>query len=216
MVARLPAVRRRRQLLDVALDVFAERGFYSVSMVELAEAAGVTKPVLYQHFGSKRDLYLELLDDVGARLLDEIAKATASADGPRRQVEAGFAAYFHFVAAQPAAFRLLFGGTGRSPKPDGARHRDPDAGDAAGDRDFAAAIRTVEESIAEAIASLIEADIDDDHRRLLAHGLVGLAEGTSRHWVHTGGDGDPDVLARRLADLAWAGLRGVRRDAPTS
>jgi AcrR family transcriptional regulator len=210
VVARLPAVRRRRQLFDVALDEFAERGFYGVSMSDLAEAAGVTKPVLYQHFGSKRDLFLELLDDVGARLLEEIAKATAAADGPRHQVEAGFAAYFQFVADQPAAFRLLFGGTGRSAKPDATRRR-ADADDTEGDRDFAAAIRKVEDSIADAIAALIEADIDEDHRRLLAHGLVGLAEGTSRQWVRTGRGGDAAVLARRLAELAWAGLRGVRR-----
>jgi AcrR family transcriptional regulator len=209
MVPRLPAVRRRRQLLDVALEVFAERGFYGVSMSELAEAAGVTKPVLYQHFGSKRDLYLELLDDVGARLLDDITKATVSADGPRQQVEAGFAAYFRFVANQQAAFRLLFGGAGRSPKPDGSRRRGGD--DSEGDRDFEATIRKVEDAIAEAIAVLIDADIDGDHRRILAHGLVGLAEGTSRHWVRTGQGGDADVLGRRLADLAWAGLRSVHR-----
>ena len=95
---RLPAVQRRRQLLDVSLDVFAQRGFHAASMAEVAEAAGVTKPVLYQHFGSKRELYLELLDDVGQRLLEEVQKATAAAGGPRQQVAAGFAAYFRFVA----------------------------------------------------------------------------------------------------------------------
>ena len=210
MVPRLPAVRRRRQLLDVALEVFAERGFYGVSMSELAEAAGITKPVLYQHFGSKRDLYLELLEDVGARLLEEITKATVSAEGPRQQVEAGFAAYFRFVSEQPASFRLMFGGTGRSAKPDVSGRR-AGADVTEGDRDFAAAIRRVEDAIAEAIAVLIDADIDDDHRRLLAHGLVGLAEGASRQWVRTGRGGDADVLARRLAELAWAGLRSIHR-----
>ena len=58
---RLPAPRRRRQLLDVALERFSEGGLYGTSMEQIAEAAGVTKPVLYQHFGSKRALYLELL-----------------------------------------------------------------------------------------------------------------------------------------------------------
>ena len=95
---RLPAARRRQQLLDVALEVFAERGFHPTSMNDLAEAAGVTKPVLYQHFGSKRELYLELLEDVGTRLRDAIGKATSEAAGPREQVEQGFRAYFRFVA----------------------------------------------------------------------------------------------------------------------
>ena len=82
MPPRLPAVRRRRQLLDVALEVFAGRGYHGTSMEEVAEAAGVTKPVLYQHFDSKRELYRELLTDVGQRLVEEVLKATASASGP--------------------------------------------------------------------------------------------------------------------------------------
>jgi AcrR family transcriptional regulator len=69
MAVRLPAPERRRQLLDVALEAFSARGFHPTSMHEIAEAAGVTKPVLYQHFSSKRELYLELLDDVAGRLL---------------------------------------------------------------------------------------------------------------------------------------------------
>jgi AcrR family transcriptional regulator len=190
--ARLPAPRRRRQLLDVALDVFAAGGFHATSMDEVAEAAGVTKPVLYQHFRSKRALYLELLDDVGGQLLDAITKATTEAAGPREQVEAGFTAYFRFVSDRQSAFSLLFGS--------GARR----------DEQFAVAARRVEEAIADAIAALIEADIDTEHRRLLANGIVGLAEGTGRHWVRSGLDLDPDQVARRIAELAWAGLRGIR------
>jgi AcrR family transcriptional regulator len=161
-------------------------------MDDVAEAAGVTKPVLYQHFRSKRALYLELLDDVGGQLLDAITKATASASGPRQQVEAGFAAYFRFVAEHQSAFRLLFGSGPRR------------------DRQFAEAVRSVEDAIAAAVAVLIEADIDEDHRRLLANGIVGLAEGTGRHWVASGLDLDPDQVAARIADLAWAGLRGIK------
>jgi AcrR family transcriptional regulator len=193
--ARLPAPRRRRQLLDVALDEFAQRGFHATSMNDIADAAGVSKPVLYQHFRSKRALYRELLEDVGGRLRDAIGKATSEADGPRQQVEAGFAAYFGFVAEQNAAFQLLFGG--------GARR----------DEEFAAAVRRVEVSIADAIAALIDVPgLSESRRRLLAHGIVGLAEGTSRHWVLHGIEADPDVLAAQAAALAWAGLRGVRGD----
>ena len=191
---RLPAVRRRRQLLDVALEVFAERGFHGTSMAEVAKAAGVTKPVLYQHFGSKRELYRQLLDDVGQRLLEEVQKATAAAGGPRQQVTSGFEAYFRFVADHESAFRLLFGGDGRER-----------------DNEFADAVRRVEDAMAEAVAALIEADIDPDHRRLLAYGIVGLAETTSRYWVVGGRREDPAAVSRRVAELAWAGLRGVRR-----
>src|SRR3954452_16359592 len=194
MAVRLPAARRRRQLLDVALGVFAANGFHQTSMEEVADAAGGTKPVLYQHFGSKRELYREWPDDVGGRLMATIAATVATAAGPRQQVHAGFLAYFRFVAEHESAFQLLFGS--------GARRDD----------EFADAVRRVETSIAEAIAPLIEADIDASHRRTLAHGLVGLAEGTGRHWVAEGGELDPEVVSRRIADLAWGGLRTVHRD----
>jgi AcrR family transcriptional regulator len=193
MSLRLPAPRRRRQLLDVALRVFAESGYHATSMNDLAEAAGVTKPVLYQHFRSKRALYLELLEDVGGRLRDAIAKATTEATSPRGQVQAGFRAYFTFVASQQPAFQLLFGG--------GARR----------DEEFADAVRSVELSIAETIAALIVVEgLDDSRRLLLAHGIVGLAEGTSRHWLAGGRSGGVDELAAQVASLAWAGLRGVQ------
>ncbi|MBA2496573.1 MAG: TetR/AcrR family transcriptional regulator [Acidimicrobiia bacterium] len=190
---RLPAARRRRQLLEVALNVFAERGFHPTSMNDIAEAAGVTKPVLYQHFASKRDLYLELLEVVGGRLRDDIGKAASEAATPRQQVQRGFAAYFGFVAAHTDAFMVLFGGGSRR------------------DEEFAAHVRRVEDAIAEAIASLIDVEgLPDVERRLLADGIVGLAEGTSRHWLREGRQGDPAEVAALVADLAWAGLRGVR------
>jgi AcrR family transcriptional regulator len=177
----------------VALRVFAQRGYHTTSMNDLAEAAGVTKPVLYQHFRSKRALYLELLEDVGGQLRDEIDKATTEAGTPREQVHAGFRAYFEFVAEQQQAFQLLFGG--------GARR----------DEQFADAVRSVEVSIADSIAALIVVDgLDDDRRRLLAHGIVGVAEGTSRHWLANGVTGSAEVLAEQVAALAWAGLRGVQ------
>ena len=193
MAQRLSAPHRRQQLLDTALECFATRGFHQTAMADIAEAAGVTKPVLYQHFSSKRDLYLELLDDVGAQLVAAISTAAAGAGGPRHQVEAGFAAYMRIVAERPNAFRLLFGG--------GARR----------DEEFADAVRRVERTIAEVVAGLIDADIDADQRRLVAHGIVGMAEGAVREWLTGDRALDPQRLARQIADLAWAGLRGVRR-----
>jgi AcrR family transcriptional regulator len=191
--SRLPAARRRRQLLEVALTVFGEQGFHTTSMNDVAEAAGVTKPVLYQHFRSKRDLYREVLTDVGGQLLDAITKATTAARSPHEQVELGFGAYFRFVADNEAAFRVLFGG--------GTRR----------DEEFAAQVAVVEGAIADAIATLIDVEgLTAPERRQLAHGLVGLAEGTSRLWVADGAQEPPEQLAALVADLAWRGLRGIR------
>lgn len=191
---RLPAPERRRQLLDVALVVFAREGYHDASMNDVAEAAGVTKPVLYQHFESKRELYLELLSDVGGRLERAIAAATADAGGPRQQVEAGLRAYFRFVADERDAFLLLF------------------AGGSGTDQEFEAVGRKVEASIARFVAELIEVEgLDAVERTLLAHGVVGAAEGASRLWLAQPEGVAPEALADQVAALVWAGLRGIRQ-----
>ena len=79
MNLRLPAAERRTQVLQVALREFAARGFPRTSMNDIAEAGGVTKPVLYQHFESKRALYLALIDEVASEMLETISKAAANA-----------------------------------------------------------------------------------------------------------------------------------------
>jgi AcrR family transcriptional regulator len=204
---RLSADERRRQLIDVALPLFAERGFRATTMDDVAEAAGVTKPLVYQHFSSKRALYLELVDSVAKELVAALGKAVATADGPRQQVEKGFAAYFHMVVTHESAFLLLYG-----------RNE--------GDQELDEAQRRVERVIAEAIDPLIDAGLDPEHRRFLAYAVVGMAEGASRHWVATrsrAAEGaapaaadtpgaEAQRLAGRLADLAWAGLRSVHAD----
>lgn len=192
MSTRLSANARREQILTVALGVFADAGFHGASMNELAEAVGVTKPVLYQHFDSKRDLYQALIDDVGSRLLANIAKAAAEATDGKSQTELGFQAYFRWVADDHDGFRFLFGsGTRR-------------------DDEFNNAVQRITAEAADAVAPLIAIDIDDEHRRTLAHAIVGLAEGASRRLVDLGDDFDADEIARDVSDLAWAGLRAVQ------
>lgn len=191
---RLPAPQRRQQLLDVALPIFAAGGFEGTSMAEVAEAAGVTKPVLYQHFPSKRALYEELLSEVSRSLQLRVEKATASAPGPREQVRAGFSAYFEFVEHQRAAFALLFLGS--------SRH----------DADLTAAVDRLEESMADAIAPLIEADLSTIERRQVATALIGMAEVAARKALTSPSVLGPDGMkgmAARLAELAWSGLRGA-------
>ncbi len=203
---RLTADARRRQLFEVALSLFAKHGYAAATMDDIAEAAGVTKPLVYQHFESKRALYLELMDVFSRELVTSIIKATANAQGPRQQVEQGFAAYFELMLGNEEAFRLLYG----RDAPD-----DPELGES---------LRRVEETLAQAIDSLIDAGLDPEHRLLLAHAVVGMAEGASRHWLDARRadadgrqptederDAEAKRLATRLADFAWAGLRQVHR-----
>ncbi len=195
MTVRLPAEQRRRQLLDVACDVFAEHGFHATSMDDVAAAAGVTKPVLYQHFRSKRALFLEVLDDVGHRLLSELAVATSSAHTGRERVEAGFAAYFRFVTDHEGAFRVLFGASARN------------------DPEFASAVESVLDETADAISNLIAIEGTPEHRRVLAHAIIGIAEATSRDALTDDGTAlESERLAKWVSELAWFGLRGVRSE----
>jgi AcrR family transcriptional regulator len=193
MVVRLPASERREQLLHVALETFARQGYHGTSMNDVALAAGVTKPVLYQHFGSKRELYRSLLEAVGERLISSITAATADAPDGRIQTERGFGAYFGWVCRDPDAFRLLFGS--------GARRDD----------EFNDAVRRFTAEAAAVIAPLIAVDIDPEHQSTIAFGLVGLAEGVSRRLLDNGLAFDSDTVARQVSELAWAGLRGLGR-----
>jgi AcrR family transcriptional regulator len=192
-------------LLDVALDTFARSGLDATTMDDIAHAAGVTKPLLYQHFKSKRALFVELLDDVVARIIQALTAAAESAPGPRQQVEAGFSAYFRFVLHNESAIRLLLDTV------------------VPGDVEIAVATRRVDDTIAEAIGPLISADIDAAHKRVVAAAVVGMAEGVTRDWLRTQSDrtssrpsqvvdAEADLLGKRVAELAWAGLRLVHRD----
>ena len=177
------------------------------------------RSLLYQHFSSKRALYLylylylylELVDSIAGELLAEIDAATAAAPGPREQVADGFAAYFRMLVTHETAFRLLCSRSSAT---------GPERG---------SALRKVEDAIAEALDPLIAAGLDPDHRRFLAYAVVDMADGASRHWLETqnrahgprgGGDGprgdergDPEGdtprpgeeaqrLASRLANFA--------------
>jgi hypothetical protein len=126
-------------------------------------------------------------------MLTRISKATAEALDGRSQTLAGFTAYFHWVADDHDAFRLLFGSGPRS------------------DDEFADAVRGVSAEVAAAIATLITVDISAEHRDTLAHAIVGMAEAASRKLIDSGTSFDPDQLGEQLAVLAWSGLRGLGR-----
>jgi AcrR family transcriptional regulator len=190
---RLSADARRQQILDVAISEFGRSGYFGTSMNDIAEAAGVTKPVLYQHFDSKSDLFQALIDEVGSRMLDQITKATTDAADGRERTERGFAAYFSWVADHHQEFTLLFGGS--------ARH----------EGEFNAQVRQITDDAAAAIAGLIDVDLEPEQRHTLAHGLVGLAEGVARRLVGLGEQFDAAEVAAIVSRLAWAGLRAVDR-----
>src|SRR5438105_11000929 len=94
---RLPRSQRRRQLLAAAQEVFVAQGYHAAAMDDIAETAGVSKPVLYQHFPGKLDLYLALLDRHCDDLVARVRTALDSTTDNKQRVAATLSAYFSFV-----------------------------------------------------------------------------------------------------------------------
>lgn len=86
-MSRLPAAERRTQLLDCAADLFADRGYARSTTAELAKAAGVTEPIIYRHFKSKRDLFVELIRRTGEQTLERWREHLAGADDPAERLK---------------------------------------------------------------------------------------------------------------------------------
>lgn len=187
MRARLSADQRRSQLLDVAGRLFAEHGFHRLSMEQLADAAGVSKPVFYQHFPSKRELYLALVEDAIAELEFQVRKALRGTRDNRARVRSAIAAYFDFV--EDARFRLLFSTA--------------ELGDDRVRAAIDAAMHRVAESVAEPIAE--DAGLSADAALFLATALRGLAAEGAQWWLEESGT-DKDEAVRLLSQLAWRGL----------
>jgi AcrR family transcriptional regulator len=105
---RLTLEERRAEILDAALEVFSERGYHAASIDEIAHAAGISKPLVHEHFESKRELHLSLIDFYAQRLFERIA--TAAAPGPPAPVrlEAGLDAFLKFAEDDRGAWRILF------------------------------------------------------------------------------------------------------------
>ena len=106
--ARLPRNARRTQLLGAAREVFVAQGYHAAGMDEIAERAGVSKPVLYQHFPSKRDLYLALLEQPTDELVEATREALATTSDNKQRVAATIGAFYAFIDSESESFRLVF------------------------------------------------------------------------------------------------------------
>jgi AcrR family transcriptional regulator len=187
---RLRAAERRAQLLLVARRLFARDGYRGASMDSIAEAAGVTKPVLYQHFSSKRALYSALLDNELGRLTEELEDAFSQAGGNEERLRRGFGAYLDFVDGHEDAFRLLFT-------------------EALGlDADFQHQVAQFRRWVAVRVAAIIaaEAGLAEARARALAAAIVGMAEGAAGWWLDQRRPLAAAELAEELAGLAWKGF----------
>ena len=184
----------------VARGIFAAKGFQATTMDDIAKEAGFTKPILYQYFDSKIDLYREIVAQTADKLLTSLREAVSLVESPREKIEVAFRVYFEMVVSETDAFRILFIHS----------HEGETAGD----------LRAVEVGLVSFIEPWIAVRIKPDHRRQLAAGVVGIAEGSATAWLiqqeNKGWPAPVEGVARRLAarsaTLAWGGLRSVHLD----
>ncbi|GAB3842447.1 TetR/AcrR family transcriptional regulator [Nesterenkonia populi] len=193
---RLPRAQRRLQLLDRAQQVFVAKGFHAASMDDIAEAAAVSKPVLYQHFPGKHELFLDVLETHLAQLTEELTAALAGEKDNRERVQDTVTAFFAFIAREDEAYRLVFTA--------GMDHDDA----------VAERLSRFHSRMAAAIAELIVEDTGQPmaEATMLGHGLIGMATQSARHWIRLSERPPMEVSAQLAGRLAWKGISGFPRE----
>ena len=193
--ARLSRGARRAQLLLAARDVFAAQGYHAAAMDDIAERAGVSKPVLYQHFPGKLELYQALVSTYAEELVGRVAAAIEQTSDNHERVNAAVAAYFDFVAGEGRSYRLIF------------------ESDLRGDPEAAAQVENALNRCIDTIADAVTTDagLDRDRARLLAVGLVGLSQVGAQYWLDSEQRVPREEAVALMSSLAWRGIAGFPR-----
>lgn len=191
--ARMPRSARRAQLLGAAGEVFVSRGYHAAGMDEIAECAGVSKPVLYQHFPGKLELYIAVLDSYVESLVSGVRQALRSTTDNHRRVRAAVFAYFDFVDSESQGFRLVF------------------ESDLRGDPRVQRRVDAATEACVDAVFDLVSHDsgLDPYRARMLAVGLVGASQFTARYWLEADRPIPKETAVDTTVSLAWGGLSHV-------
>lgn len=190
-VVRLPKAQRREQLMDTARAVFVIEGYHAAGMDEIAEQAGVSKPLLYQHFPSKLDLYLAILDSGIEHLLDASDASLKNITDNKLRVNATIRSYVEFVDDPAGAYRLVF------------------ESDLTNVPEVRERMAHLDREVIRRIAAVIKEDtgLSESQAELLGAGLHGLAQVASTAWL-----GNHEVSREEavelLSSLAWKGISG--------
>jgi AcrR family transcriptional regulator len=189
---RLPRDERRAQLLVAALEVFTAAGYHSAAMDEIADRAKVSKPVLYQHFPSKLDLYLAVLDLHIDSLVFAIQKAIAANRENSARVAATVEAYFGFIDSEGEAFRLLF---------ESDMNVEPQVRER---------LNRMTYDCAAAVSAVISIDtgLGKEESMMLAVGIIGTVQTSARHWLDRDGKIDRLRATELVMNLIWRGISG--------
>ena len=186
---------RREQLIGVARALFAERGYEATSVEEIAERAGVSKPVVYEHFGNKEGIYTVIADREVRALVDAI-KDALSPGHPRRTIVRAVDAFLTYIEEEKDGFAILV--------------RDAPAGTEGG------SLPNVLDEVADTVEELLLTELQARgyHRRMapvIARSLVGMIAMPGQWWS-VAGTPQRKYVAEQIVNLAWNGLGGLQPD----
>ncbi|MFF0719109.1 TetR/AcrR family transcriptional regulator [Micromonospora sp. NPDC003816] len=197
---RLPRAVREQQMLDAAVRVFSRRGYHGASMDEIAEDAGISKPMVYAYLGTKEELFVACLHREGTRMMEAIAGAAVPDLPADERLWRGLRAFFGFVGAHRDGWSVLY----RQ-----ARAEQP----------FARELAQMRARMVEVVAGMLDHALRAEGRtaaetewEVVAYALVGATESLG-DWLADHPDADPEKTATRMMNAAWLGagqlLRGV-------
>lgn len=191
---RMTSAERREQLITVARELFAHKGFEGTSVEEIAASAQVSKPVVYEHFGGKEGLYAVVVDREVTRLLEQVRTALTTPQATSRElIEYGALALMDYVDEHPDGFRIL------------AR----DSSVVSGQGSFASILSDVVNRVEDLLAEPLKRHgFDTDYAGLYAQALVGLVAMTGQSWLDTRQPAK-EVVAAHLVNLAWNGMANL-------
>ncbi|SCE78963.1 TetR/AcrR family transcriptional regulator [Micromonospora chokoriensis] len=203
---RLPRAVREQQMLDAAVKVFSRRGFHAASMDEIAEDAGISKPMVYAYLGTKEELFVACLHREGTRMMQAIAGAAAPDLPADERLWRGLRAFFGFVGAYRDGWAVLYR-------------------QARGEQPFAGELATMRTRLVEVVAGMFDHALRAEGREIaptdlevVAYALVGATESLA-DWLADHPEADPEKTATRMMNVAWLGaaqlLHGVTWRPPT-
>lgn len=193
---RMSALQRRDQLIDVSREIFAERGFDATSIEEIAQAAHISKPVVYEHFGDKESLYAIVVDREMTLLMSSMSEALTS-DRPRLLLEQAATALFDYIDQRTDGFRVLL-----RPHPRGDQHGGT----------FGTVMREVAEHLTEQLVGVCKRyGYPTRLAPMYAHMLVGMVALTGEWWAEVRKPSKEQVITQ-VVNMAWNGVSGLERD----
>jgi len=190
---RLPRDERRGQLLIAASDVFVDRGYHAAGMDEIADRAGVSKPVLYQHFSSKLELYLAVLARHVENLVSGVRQALRTTTDNHRRLHAAVGAFFDFVEHDSQGYRLIF------------------ENDYVTEPQVAAQVKVATDACTDAVFDLVASDsgLEAHRARMIAVGLVSISVDCARYWLNNDRPIAKEDAVEGTVHFAWGGLSHV-------